>query len=74
MSLLFLLSFFTVGPCRLSILNIAVCRWQSQTPSLALPLPPAGNPGNKLILSVSLFCKLVHSYHFFFLTFYFVLG
>ena len=40
MSLLFLLLFFTVGPCWLSILNIAVCPWQSQTPSLALPLPP----------------------------------
>ena len=29
---------YTVGPCWLSILNIAVCISQSQTPNLCLPL------------------------------------
>ena len=30
---------YTVGPCWLSILNIAVCTCQSQTPILSLPPP-----------------------------------
>ena len=28
---------YTVGPCRLSILNIVVCTCQSQSPNLSLP-------------------------------------
>ena len=40
---------YTVGPCWLSILNIAMCTCQSQTPNLSLPSP--FSPGNhKFIL------------------------
>ena len=30
---------YTVGPCWLSVLNMAVCTCQSQTPNLSLPCP-----------------------------------
>ena len=59
---------YIVETCCLSILNIAVCTFPSQTPklSLSLILPPAGN--RKFIfksISHFPFCKWVHLYHFF---------
>ena len=49
---------YTVGPCWLSILNIVVCIWQSQTPSLSLPshLSPS--------VTISLFSKSVSLFLF----------
>ena len=38
---------YTVGPCSLTVLNIAVCTGQPQTPNLSPPLSP-GN--HKLVL------------------------
>ena len=46
---------YTVGPCWLSILNIAVCTCQSQTPSLSLPQPFPLVTISSLSKSVSLF-------------------
>ena len=42
----------TVGPCWLSILNIAVCTCQSQTPNLSLPphSPPVVTISHKFVL------------------------
>ena len=52
---------YTLGPCCLSILNIAVCTYQSQTPSLSLPLPQPFPPVTISSFSKSvclfLFCK-----------------
>ena len=48
----------TVGPCWLSVLNIAVCTCQSRTPNLFLPLYPS------LLLTISLCCKSVSIFLF----------
>ena len=54
---------YTVGPCWLSILNIAVCTRQSQTPSLSLHPPFTLTPGTISSFSKSvglfLFCKFI---------------
>ena len=52
---------YTVGPCWVSLLNIVVCTCQSQTSNLSLPHPITIN---LLFVWMSLFCKLVHLYHF----------
>ena len=59
---------YTIGPCWLYILNIAVCTCRSQTPNLSLPPPPfplVTISSFSKSVSLFLFCKLVHLYHFF---------
>ena len=50
---------YTAGPCWLSILNIAVCTCQFQTPSLSLhpTLPPVTICSFSKSVSLFLFCK-----------------
>ena len=59
---------FIVVPCWLFVLNIAVCTCQSQTLNLSIPLYPSFlvtiNSPSKSV-SLFLFCKQVHLYHFF---------
>ena len=59
---------YTVGPCSLSELNIALCICQSQTPSQSLrhtlSLLAIINLFSKSV-SLFLFCKWVHLYHCF---------
>ena len=49
---IYLCVFFIVGPCWLSLLNIAVHTCQSQTPNLSIPLPS----NHKFILKVVWIC------------------
>ena len=49
-----------LGPCWLSILNIAVCLCPSQTPYLSLSVSLSPTPNHKLVLWVwFLFCKFI---------------
>ena len=57
---------YIVCSCWLFILNIAVCRCQSQPPSLTLPLLPL----NYESVNLFMFCKSVHLYDFFFYSVY----
>ena len=43
---------YTVGPCCLSILNIAVCTCQLQIPNLSLPLPLPPPSNHKFVFYV----------------------
>ena len=49
---------YTVGPCWLPILNIAVCTWSSQSPQLSLPPTPATMSSFSKSVSLFLLCKL----------------
>ena len=53
---------YTVGPCWLSILNVAVCTHQSQTPNSSLP---AAAPHLSPLVTISLFAKLVSLFLFY---------
>ena len=58
---------YTVGAYQLSILYVVVCICQSQSPNLSLPTPSPLVTIGLLSTSVTLFlfCKQVHLYHFF---------
>ena len=50
--------YYTAGPCWLSILNIAVCTCQPQTPNLSPPsAPPVTISSFSKSVSLFLFCK-----------------
>ena len=53
---------YTLSPCWFCIWNMAVCTWLSQTPLLSLPLATISSFSKSM--SLFLFCKSIHWYHF----------